>query len=81
LARGRGRKVFLTLAAGALMGSLVGVALGDLVPVLAKGVSIGIDPPVRVDLLILRFPLGFVIRLNLASALGILVAMFFLRRL
>lgn len=80
MSRGRGWGVLLTLVAGALMGSLVGVALGDLVPVLAKGVSIGIDPPVRVDLLILKFPLGFIIKLNLASALGILVAIFLIRR-
>lgn len=78
------RTRFWTLAlgilAGGVAGSVAGIALGDVVPVLREGVSIGTNSPVTVDLQVLKFTVGIMFQFNLASAAGILVALFFLFR-
>jgi len=65
---------------GALLGSIVGEALTKSVPLLARGVSIGVEPPVTLDLFILKLTFGVKMKLNVASAVGILLALLLFRR-
>jgi hypothetical protein len=65
---------------GALLGSIIGEALTKSVPVLARGVSVGIDPPMTLSLFIIRLTFGFTVKLNVASAVGILLALLLFRR-
>ncbi len=69
--------------AGAVLGSVFADAVGQftyLAP-LSHSISIGIDPPMRIDLRVLTLTVGFTVRLNLAIVLGIIVAMYVFRML
>lgn len=73
----------VVVVAGAVLGSLVAEGLGQfsyLAP-LGHSVAIGVDPPVRLDLRVAALTLGFVIRLNLATVLGIIAAIYMFRLL
>ena len=73
-----------------VMGALVGALLGELIRLLfpggileqlfARGVSPGLSPT-TMDLRVLSITFGFTLRLNLASLLGIGLALFLYRRL
>jgi len=65
---------------GAIFGSLIGAALGDIVPILNFGKSIGVDPFV-VDLNIIVITFGFNLSLNIASIIGIMIAFFVYKKL
>lgn len=74
------------LVVGALLGALLGEAIRIVVPggilerLFARGVSPGLSPA-TLDLRVLSITFGFTIRLNLASLLGIGLALYFYRRL
>ena len=73
----------VVLIAGAMLGSVVADAVGQftyLAP-LGHSVVVGLDPPVTVDLRVVTLTLGFVLRLNLATVLGIIAAIFVFRLL
>jgi hypothetical protein len=73
----------VVVVAGAMLGSVVADALGQftyLAP-LGHSVAVGVDPPVTLDLRVLTVTLGFVVRLNLATVLGIIAAVFVFRLL
>lgn len=73
----------VVVVAGAMLGSVVADALGQftyLAP-LGHSVAVGVDPPVTLDLRVLTLTLGFVVRLNLATVLGIIAAVFVFRLL
>ena len=75
--------LIVVVIAGAMLGSVVADALGQftyLAP-LGHSVAVGIDPPVTVDLRVLTVTLGFVVRLNLATVLGIIAAVVIFRLL
>jgi hypothetical protein len=80
-----GLLVILTL--GALIGSVIGEVIGALAPggyvatIFAQGVSPGITPPAVLDLKVLTLTLGATMRINLASVLGIALALLIYRRL
>jgi hypothetical protein len=80
-----GLLVILTL--GALIGSVIGEVIGALVPggyvatIFAQGISPGIAPPAVLDLKVLTLTLGATMRINLASVLGIALALLIYRRL
>jgi hypothetical protein len=81
LRRDRSIDLLLVLTViGALLGSIVGEVLGKSVPVLARGVSVGLDPAVTLDLYVFKFVVGFRMTLNVASAVGILLALLLFRR-
>jgi uncharacterized protein DUF4321 len=69
--------------AGAVLGSVFAEAVGQFTyfAPLGHSVSLGIDPPLRIDLRILTVTLGFTVRLNLAMVLGIIVAIYVFRML
>jgi hypothetical protein len=72
---------------GALIGSVIGEVIGSLAPggyletVFSKGVSPGISPPAVLDLKVFTLTLGLTLRINLASLLGIALALLIYRKL
>jgi hypothetical protein len=73
----------IVVLAGAILGSVVADALGQftyLAP-LGRSVAVGANPPVTLDLRVITLTLGFVIRLNLATVLGIIAAIYVFRLL
>jgi len=75
------------LILGALIGSVIGEVIAALTPdgyvaaIFAKGISPGITPPAILDLKVLTLTLGVTMRINLASVLGIALALLVYRRL
>lgn len=69
--------------AGAMLGSVLASAVGESTYLswIARSLTVGLSPPVVVDLHVLTVTLGFTLRLNLAVVLGILIAAFVFRRL
>lgn len=73
-----------------ILGALVGALLGEIIRLLfpggileqlfARGVSPGLSPA-TMDLRVLSVTFGFIVRLNLASVLGIGLALLVYRRL
>jgi len=75
--------LIVVVVAGAMLGSVVADALGQftyLAP-LGHSVAVGMDPPVTLDLRVVTLTLGFVVRLNLATVLGIITAVYVFRLL
>ena len=73
----------VVVVAGAMLGSVVADALGQftyLAPI-GHSVAVGVDPPVTLDLRVVTLTLGFVVRLNLATVLGIIAAVYVFRLL
>jgi len=72
---------------GALIGSVIGEVIGTLAPggylekVFAKGVNPGITPPAVLDLKVITLTLGLTVKINLASLLGIVLALLIYHRL
>ncbi len=69
--------------AGAMLGSVLASAVGESTYLswLGRSRTIGLAPPVVIDLHVLTLTLGRTLRLNLAVVLGILIAAFVFRRL
>ena len=74
------------LIVGALVGALLGEVIrllfsgGIMEQVFSRGVSPGLSPT-TLDLRVISLTFGFTLRLNLASLLGIALALFVYRRL
>jgi hypothetical protein len=72
---------------GALIGSVIGEVIATLAPggylekVFSKGVNPGIAPPVIVDLKVITLTFGLTMKINLASLLGIALALLIYRKL
>ena len=79
--------LLVILILGALIGSVIGEVIGALVPggiveaIFSKGISPGIAPPAVLDLKVVTLTLGATVRINLASLLGIALALLIYRRL
>lgn len=79
--------LLVILILGALIGSVIGEVIGALAPdgyvaaIFSKGISPGITPPAVLDLKVLTVTLGVTMRINLASVLGITLALLIYRRL
>lgn len=70
----------VALIAGAIAGSILGVALENVAPVLAKGFTVGLEPPMVLDLNVISLTLGFTLHLNLMGALMVLLLVLLLGR-
>ena len=72
---------------GALIGSVIGEVIGTLSPggylekVFSRGVNPGISPPAVLDLKVVTLTLGVTMKINLASLLGIALALLIYRKL
>jgi len=79
--------IFLVVVAGLVVGSLLGEILGSLLPagraqdLFSRGPTIGLTPPVTVDLRFLAMTFGLSLKINLTGVLGIVLAAVTLRRL
>jgi hypothetical protein len=79
--------LLVILILGALIGSVIGEVIGALAPggyveaIFSKGISPGITPPAVLDLKVLTLTFGVTMRINLASVLGIALALLIYRRL
>lgn len=79
--------LLVILILGALIGSVIGEVIGALFPggyveaVFSKGVSPGLAPPAVLDLKVLTLTLGLTMKINLASLLGIVLALLVYRKL
>jgi hypothetical protein len=79
--------LLVILLLGALIGSVIGEIVGALAPggfveaIFVKGINPGIAPPAVLDLKVLTLTLGVTMRINLASLLGIALALLIYRRL
>lgn len=66
---------------GAMIGSVIGELIALLAPggilerIFAKGIQVGMNPPAVLDLRVLTLTLGFTVKINLASLLGIILAL------
>ncbi len=83
--RGFGR-VTLIIVAGLVVGSLLGELLGTLTTgwlqaLLTRGPTIGLTPPVTVDLSLLALTFGVAFKVNVVGVLGVVIAALALRRL
>lgn len=72
--------LLLLILTGAIIGSIIGAALGDTLPILNFGKSIGVEPFV-VDLSVVTFTFGFKLTLNLSGIIGIVLAFILYRKL
>lgn len=73
--------LLLLLLTGALIGGVLGEALSVFAPILTKGFTLGLNPPAQIDLWVLGIVLGFTLKINLAAAVGMLLAALLYRRL
>ncbi len=79
--------LLVILILGALIGSVIGEVIGALAPggyveaIFAKGISPGIAPPAVLDLKVLTLTLGVTMKINLASLIGIVLALIVYRKL
>ena len=79
--------LLVILILGALIGSVIGEVIGMLAPggfletVFAKGINPGLAPPAVLDLKVLTLTLGITMKINLASIIGIVLALFLYRKL
>ena len=78
--------VVLIVVAGLVVGSLLGELLGNLTSgwlqeFLTKGPTIGVTPPVTLDLRLIAFTLGVAFKVNVVGVLGIVISAVTLRRL
>ncbi len=67
---------------GGLLGGLLGEVLTVFSPsepiqtIFAKALSPGIDPPLTVNLILIKVTLGFLFKINLLTILGILLGIY-----
>jgi hypothetical protein len=79
--------LLVVLILGALIGSVIGEVIGTLAPggylekVFSRGVNPGIAPPAVLDLKVITLTLGLTMKINLASLLGIALALLIYRKL
>jgi len=68
--------LLILLAIGGMIGSLIGTSFGDSYPILNRGFqSIGLAPT-TVDLMVAKVTFGLILKLNVSSIIGFLLALF-----
>jgi hypothetical protein len=79
--------LLVILILGALIGSVIGEVIATLAPggfletIFSKGINPGISPPLVLDLKVITLTLGLTVKINLASLLGIVLALLIYRKL
>ncbi|MBB6214904.1 hypothetical protein HNQ80_000989 [Anaerosolibacter carboniphilus] len=72
--------LILLVAVGGIIGGIIGDIFRESIKILGYGKTIGFSP-VTIDLSILKLTLGFVLSLNLASVIGIILAILIFSKL
>lgn len=78
--RRNGWVLLLVLLCGIIIGGFVGEVLGNIIPVLNYGYSLGVSPHTY-DLRILKLTFGLSFNINMFSILGIIISIIIYRRL
>jgi hypothetical protein len=74
-----GGYLLLFIFIGGLLGNVLGEILQVVSPqgavrsIFGESASLGLDPPVTVNLVLIKFTLGFLLKINLLSILGMLL--------
>ncbi len=71
----------LLLLTGAIIGGFLGQYLGQFFPFLQHNFPIGIKEPLFLDLGILSLVFGFVININVAGVIGLMLAVIMFQRI
>lgn len=72
---------------GGLLGGVLGEILtvftspGPVQTIFARSISPGLDPPLTVDLVLIKITMGFLLKLNLLTLLGILLGYYLYKNL
>ena len=80
--RKSGLMLLLFILVGGLLGGVLGEILRVLTPpgtvqnIFAKAVMPGLDPPLTVDLVMLKLTFGFLLKMNLLTLLGIFLGIY-----
>jgi len=70
----------IILIVGLVIGGVIGQVLGSFAPILNQGKSIGLSTT-NLDLGIINITFGFNVSLNLAAALGLIIAILLYQRI
>lgn len=70
----------IALSAAAIVGSIIGEALADIAPFLARGFSVGLEPPFVLNLNVISLTFGFTLGLNVMGAILVLLVVLFIGR-
>ena len=70
----------IALVAAAIVGSVIGEALSDVVPFLARGFGVVLEPPFVIDLKVISFTFGFTVGLNVMGAIMVLLVILIIGR-
>jgi len=82
--RGSGRstaRLLLLIVVGVVLGGIIGDLLSDVVPFLSYSYPIGLKSPIHLDLSVIDLIFGFEINVNVASAVGFVIAFLMYRKL
>lgn len=71
----------IILAIGLIIGGLIGDLLSDKLPILGYSYPIGFTQPIHLDLSIIDITFGFMVDINLASAIGLIIALIIYKKL
>ncbi|MGB3366757.1 MAG: DUF4321 domain-containing protein [Acidaminobacteraceae bacterium] len=72
--------LIIVILIGLVLGGVIGELFKDYIKVLSYGETIGFSP-VTIDLAIVELTIGFVMRINLSSIIGIVIALLLFKEL
>lgn len=72
--------LLIVLLIGLVLGGVIGELFKDYIKVLSYGETIGFSP-VKIDLAIVELTIGFVMKINLSSIIGIVIALLLFKEL
>lgn len=73
--------LLLLILVGIVLGGILGEVLGQELSILKKGYQIGLNPPFTLDLNVMQLTFGFLINVNVASVIGIILAILIFRKM
>ncbi len=73
--------LLILLAIGIVIGGVIGDLLADMVPFLSYSYPIGLDAPLHLDLSVISLVFGLKIDVNVASAIGLILAYLMYRKI
>ncbi len=72
--------LMILLIVGAIIGGVLGEVFKQTIPILNYGKSVGLQP-FTLDISIIKLTFGFMLQLNLAGVIGLIISIFIFMRL